>query len=136
MSPTLPRPPLVPDPLRRVHVRRDLAAITTVADEAPAADGGMTDENVEKIWKAALSLYRSGAHPAIAVCVRREGVVVLEAIISTEGCVQDVQVLESADPALDLEAARAVTQWKYRPALLGGRPVRVYLTVTVTFRLN
>ena len=81
MSPTLPRLPLAPDPLRRVHVRRDLAAITTVADEAPAADGGMTDENVEKIWKAGLSLYRSGAHPAVAVCVRREGVVVLDRAI-------------------------------------------------------
>ncbi len=47
-----------------------------------------------------------------------------------------MEVLKSADPALDLEAARAVTQWKYRPAMLDGRPVRVYLTVTVTFRLN
>ncbi len=67
---------------------------------------------------------------------RKEGVVVLEAIIGADGCVQDAGVLKSADPALDLEAARAVTQWKYRPAVLDGRPVRVYLTVTVTFRLN
>jgi len=29
-----------------------------------------------------------------------------------------------------------VQQWKYKPATLNGRSVRVYLTVTVTFRLN
>jgi CubicO group peptidase (beta-lactamase class C family) len=78
VSPTLPRLPLAPDPLRRIHVQRDLAAITTVADEADPQDAGMTREGVEKIWKAALSLYRSGAHPAVAVCLRRNGVVVLD----------------------------------------------------------
>lgn len=78
MSPTLPRLPLAPDPLRRIRVPRDLDAITTRAAEADPADAGMTRENVEAIWKAALSLYRSGMHPALAVCVRREGVVVLD----------------------------------------------------------
>ena len=34
MSPTLPRLPFAPDPLRQVHVARDLDAITTVAHEA------------------------------------------------------------------------------------------------------
>jgi outer membrane biosynthesis protein TonB len=30
----------------------------------------------------------------------------------------------------------AISRWQYQPATLDGRPVRVYLTVTVTFRLN
>ena len=38
--------------------------------------------------------------------------------------------------AIDASAVRAVQQWKYKPATLNGRAVRVYLTVTVTFRLN
>ena len=39
---SLPRVPGLPDPLRRVHVPRDLRAITTVgAAEVPAADGDM-----------------------------------------------------------------------------------------------
>ena len=66
----------------------------------------------------------------------KEGVVVIEAIVSEEGCVQEARVLKRADVALDVEAARAVTQWKYRPATKDGIPVRVYLTVTVTYRLN
>jgi outer membrane biosynthesis protein TonB len=29
-----------------------------------------------------------------------------------------------------------VRKWRYRPAQLNGRPVAVYLTVTVKFQLN
>ena len=39
-------------------------------------------------------------------------------------------------PLLNEEALKAVRQWRYRPALFRGKPVRVYVTVSVTFRLN
>jgi CubicO group peptidase (beta-lactamase class C family) len=71
----------VPDPLRRVRVPRDLESVTTVGDEEDPAAGGMTVEQVERIWKAATDLYRSGVHPAVQVCVRREGAVVLDRAI-------------------------------------------------------
>lgn len=44
--------------------------------------------------------------------------------------------VDNSDPSRDFEAARAVAQWKYRPASFGGRPVRVCLAVTVTFKLR
>jgi TonB family protein len=65
-----------------------------------------------------------------------EGVVVLEAVITENGCVRAVSVVKGVAPPLDFQSARAVSQWRYRPARLEGRPVRVYLTVTVTFRLR
>ena len=75
----LPRPPLVPDPLRRVRVPRDLEPITTRSPaERPAAEGGMTEDGVERIWAATERLFRHGVHPAISLTVRREGVVVLD----------------------------------------------------------
>jgi protein TonB len=76
------------------------------------------------------------AYPEAARKARMEGVVILEAIITGEGNVEDVRVLKSVNPLLDASAVRAVQQWKYKPATLNGRSVRVYLTVTVTFRLN
>ena len=79
--PSLPRLPLVPDPLRRARVPRDLDAVTTVADEADPEDGGMTRDGVERIWRSAVNLYRGGAHPAVQLCVRREGVVVIDRAI-------------------------------------------------------
>jgi len=64
-----------------------------------------------------------------------EGVVVLKAIISDVGGVEEVRVVKSVPP-LDAEAVRAISLWRYRPATLNGRPVRVYLTVTVEFKLR
>jgi CubicO group peptidase (beta-lactamase class C family) len=79
--PTLPRLPVLPDVLRRVHVPQDLDAVTTLGAKERPARGGMSDEAVERIWSAAVELYRSGVHPAVQVCVRREGIVVLDRAI-------------------------------------------------------
>jgi len=65
-----------------------------------------------------------------------EGVVILEAIITASGSVEEVKVLKSVNPLLDASAVRAVSGWRYKPATLNGRAVRVYLTVTVTFNLH
>jgi len=75
-------------------------------------------------------------YPEAARKARMEGVVILEAIITAGGTVEDVKVLKSVNPLLDASAVRAVQQWKYKPATLNGRAVRVYLTVTVTFNLH
>lgn len=76
--PTVPRLPFVPDPLRRIRVPRDLEAVTTIGAEADPESVGMTADNVDRIWKAARRWYRSGVHPAIQVCVRRNGEVILD----------------------------------------------------------
>lgn len=76
------------------------------------------------------------SYPEAARKARMEGVVILEAIITASGSVEDVRVLKSVNPLLDTAATRAVSQWRYRPATLNGRAVRVYLTVTVTFNLH
>jgi CubicO group peptidase (beta-lactamase class C family) len=78
--PTLPRLPLIPDPLRRIHVPRELGPITTVAAEDDAA-AGLEPEQVDRIWEAAVSLFRAGVHPALQLCVRRNGHVVLDRAI-------------------------------------------------------
>jgi CubicO group peptidase (beta-lactamase class C family) len=79
--PSIPRLPGVPDPLRRVSVPRDLESVTALGREEAAGAGGMSEESVERIWSAALDLYRSGVHPAVQVCVRRQGAIVLDRAI-------------------------------------------------------
>jgi CubicO group peptidase (beta-lactamase class C family) len=65
-----------------VHVPRDLRSVTTVgAAEVEAAQGDMSQAAVERIWRDVLGWYRSGVHPAIQVCVRRHGMVVLDRAI-------------------------------------------------------
>ena len=76
--PAVPRPPLgLPDPLRRIYVARDLDAITDVGPEDPPEAGGVDADAVGSIWRSVQDWYRSGVHPAMQVCVRRHGAVIL-----------------------------------------------------------
>jgi len=79
--PSVPRLPLVGDPLRRVHVKSDLASITTTGLEVDPIDVGLDSNAVDKMWRAGRDLYRSGVHPALQLCVRRHGQVVLDRAI-------------------------------------------------------
>jgi TonB family protein len=74
-------------------------------------------------------------YPAIAQQAGVQGIVIIEAIIGTDGAVQSARVLRPV-PLLDQAALDAVTQWRYAPTLLNGQPVPVIMTVTVTFSLN
>ena len=76
--PSLPRVPLIPDPLGRIDLPDDLAAVTTIGAEESAAAGGYEDDAVERMWRAGVDLYRSAVHPALQLCVRRNGHVVLD----------------------------------------------------------
>ena len=79
--PSVPRLPGIPDPLRRIRLPADPEAVTTRGREADPAAGGLSERAVARIWDAAVALYRSGVHPAVQVCVRREGEVVLDRAI-------------------------------------------------------
>ena len=74
-------------------------------------------------------------YPSIARSARVSGTVILEAVIAEDGRVEDVRVLRSI-ALLDEAAIEAVRQWRFTPTLLNGRPVRVLMTVTVSFTLN
>jgi CubicO group peptidase (beta-lactamase class C family) len=75
----IPRIPLAV--LSRCRVPADLAAVTSLAPETPAEAVGLAPEAIERIWRAALALYRTGVHPALQLCVRRRGEIVLNRAI-------------------------------------------------------
>ena len=77
----VPRLPLVPDPLRRIRIPRELEPIISIADEVDPEPLGLQRRTVERIWEAAVDLYRSGVHPALTLCLRRHGRVVLDRAI-------------------------------------------------------
>jgi len=62
-------------------------------------------------------------YPPLARQLRREGRVELRAIIGTDGTIQSLQVV-SGDPLFLLSAQEAVAQWRYKPTVLNGQPVR------------
>ncbi len=75
------------------------------------------------------------AYPPLARAARVSGDVVLKAIITKDGLIEDLQLV-SGHPMLVPTAIGAVRQWRYKPYLLNGQPVEVETTITVIFSLN
>jgi periplasmic protein TonB len=74
------------------------------------------------------------SYPPLARSARIQGTVVLQAIISKQGTIENLKVL-SGHPMLIPSAIDAVRQWRYRPYILNGEPVEVETQITVNFSL-
>jgi protein TonB len=74
-------------------------------------------------------------YPTPARNARIQGKVLLQAIISREGKIEQLQVI-SGHPMLVSAALDAVRQWRYRPYVLNGEAVDVETQVTVNFVLS
>jgi protein TonB len=73
-------------------------------------------------------------YPPLARQARISGTVVLHALISKDGSIENLTLI-SGHPMLAPAAIDAVKQWKYRPYLLNGEPVEVETEVQVNFTL-
>lgn len=85
---------------------------------------------------AAKALYQpSPVYPPLAIAARIQGKVVLQAILGTDGRVQNLKVL-SGNPWLAQAAVAAVKTWRYQPTLLDSEPVEVLTEIDVIFKLG
>jgi len=62
----------------RIRVPSDLDAVTTIG---PEDAGGLDPAAIDRIWEAARHWYRAGMQPAIQLCLRHNGTVVLNRAI-------------------------------------------------------
>ena len=74
-------------------------------------------------------------YPAIAKTAHISGTVILHAIISKDGNVEQLEYV-SGPPLLMRAAMDAVKQWRYQPTTLNGDPVEVDTTISVVFSLG
>jgi len=74
------------------------------------------------------------AYPVLARSARIQGAVVLQAVISKQGTIENLKVL-SGHPILVPAAIDAVKQWRYRPYILNSEPVEVETQIIVNFSL-
>lgn len=66
-----------------------------------------------------------------------QGTTVLECIVNAEGKTSIEEVSQSAGSAeLDQAARKAVGTWTFAPATLDGKPVAVYYTLTINWKLD
>ena len=77
----------------------------------------------------------SPVYPVLTKEAHVGGVVVLDAIIGTNGHIENLKVV-SGSPLLINAAMDAVKQWTYHPTILNGQPFKVETQVLVNFQLS
>jgi protein TonB len=73
-------------------------------------------------------------YPPLAKAARIQGSVVLVAVISKAGTIDNLHAV-SGPPMLVPAAVAAVSQWRYRPYILNSEPIEVETQITVNFLL-
>lgn len=56
--------------------------------------------------------------------------------VDTNGLPEHIRIIHSLEPPLDTNAVIAVSQYRFKPALHQGKPVRVILNIDVDFRVK
>jgi periplasmic protein TonB len=75
-------------------------------------------------------------YPELARRTGTQGTVIVEAVIDEQGRVTNVRVLSGQPMGLDKAAIEAIQQWRFKPATLAGKPVKVYYTLTANFTIR
>jgi TonB family protein len=116
-------PPLMPVPAPQpVPARADRSGVY-----AAVPPGGTQPEEIDRV----VPRYPSSARGAGV-----EGPVVIRGIVRRDGTIDNVEIIKDLPYGLGEAAREAVSQWRFRPATVGGDPIDVYYTVTVNFRLR
>ena len=116
--------------------RPDGAGGGTGTVPATGPEGVAIDATAPEVVRPQLLFGPQPDYPEASRHLREQGFVVLQAIIGTDGRIQSATILRGVSPALDDAALRAISRWRYSPATLNRRAIRVYLTVTVRFALH
>jgi protein TonB len=112
-------------------IGRGLNAIVPPPPATPAA----RPPRVSRMMEGNLIYRVQPQYPPLARQARVQGIVVLRAMISRDGKIENLQVV-SGPPLLVKSAMDAVLQWRYRPYYLNNEPVEVETQVTVNFTLS
>jgi len=124
-----PSSPARPEPAPAA-VQAAAAAAAAAARAVPAPGSVRVGGNVKPPRK---TQHVNPVYPSDAAAQGVSGVVVLKAIIDTDGTIRDVQTLRSPNDSLNLSATNAIRGWEFTPTLLNGVAVPVRMTATFNF---
>jgi TonB family protein len=146
----------------RTHVKRvgatDFAIVfqgrTRVeATEKPVPRTGVASSGAGLGFSDALGIYRAGAsgvtnprplqqpgpnYTARAMRMKAQGIVLIGGVVEPDGSLTNIRVLRTLDPifGLDDEAVKAASGWRFTPGTVNGEPVRIAVTIQMSFTLR
>jgi periplasmic protein TonB len=131
----------VPAKSSAIHVdvdSGDTSAVSTTASASPApstSTGSGDRVKISPITSQNVTVSVPPDYPLLARQMKVQGAVSLQALISREGSIQELQILSG--PAILAVAAReAVKQWHFKPYLQNGQPVETEARITVNFTIS
>lgn len=98
--------------------------IFVVVEEKPKLIGGMD------------GLYEKIEYPEFAQKAGIEGRVIVQFVVNKDGTPTNIEVLRSPHKLLREEAIRVIRESKFEPGKQRGNPVRVKMSLPITFRLR
>ncbi len=93
-------------------------------------------ENMPELIGGLAALQREIRYPVIAKKAGIEGRVILQFIVDEQGRVTESKVVRGIGGGCDEEALRVVQQARFRPGTQRGKPVKVKMSLPVTFKLR
>jgi TonB family protein len=125
------------DKHRKLHPGTNAAHVeiptTPASDEMTAAATNAAER--EPLAAAAPEPQVSASYPLLAQHMNVQGSVVLQAVISAAGVVQDLRVL-SGPAILSSAAQQAVREWRFKPVVQNGAAVETKARITVNFSIK
>lgn len=98
----------------------------TIAERMPSFKGNITQ------WLAQNIIY-----PTEAANKSIQGKVIVRFVVNSDGSVSNATIVREVDPLLDKEALRVVEAMpKWNPGMNEGKPVAVWFTLPITFKLE
>jgi TonB family protein len=104
----------------------------------PGDDGGVSGIQAHILGSIVAPFLLTQVDPEYTDEARRaklQGVVVLHIDVDAHGRPQNIKVVEGLGLGLDERAVDAVSQWKFRPGTVNGKPAVTSAEIRVTFRL-
>jgi len=129
----------VPARSNAIHLDVDSGA-TSTAPEVPAANQKAVVSAADRVQLSPQTAQNVTVsvppdYPLLARQMKVQGAVILQALISREGAIQELQIVSG--PGILATAAReAVKQWRFKPYYQSGQPVETQARITVNFTIS
>jgi len=129
----------VPARSNAIHLDMDSGAASTAPDPPAATQGTVASaaDRVQLSPQTAQNVTVSVPpdYPLLARQMKVQGAVILQALISREGTIQELQIVSG--PGILATAAReAVKQWRFKPYYQSGQTVETQARITVNFTIS
>lgn len=118
------------------NIKRTTITFTEEVDNSPVYDVFDVVEDMPSPIGGIGEIQRKVIYPEIAVRAGVQGKVFVKAIVKQDGNLDSVHVVQGIGAGCDKAAIKAVQNSKFKPGTQRGKPVNVWISIPIKFKLN